>query len=128
VLDAARDTPAARAAERTRHARYEAEGRARAAAIGRDRECGRADGRGPVGPLDGRRRTGIDAQHREIAVYIDARQLRLGLTAVGEGDRGRVTANVVRVGEHRAVADDYASATAPIAESDDRRSDLVEDR
>ena len=45
--------------------------------------------------------------------------------AVGEGHRGLVATNVVGIGQDRAVADDYAGAAAPTAESDDRWADLV---
>ena len=60
----------------------------------------------------GGRVAGVDREHDEVAVGVDAGDLGLHGAAVGEGHLGGAVAQVVGVGEHEALADDDAAPAA----------------
>ena len=126
MLDARRDPAPARAAERAPGSRDEPEADAEAAAARvREGEDGLADARRPVGPRDRRRGGGVDRDHGDVAVDIDAGNGALGGAPVAEDDRARLVPHVVRVRQHLPVRDDDAAAEA--AEADDGGTDLLDD-
>ena len=109
VLEAARDTAAARAPERAIRAADQAERDPQAVAAG-DGEHGLAQAGGVGRPLDGGRSAGGDLEHDQVAVGIDAPHGRLLGAAIGEGDRGRAITEVVGTGQDLAGGDHDAGA------------------
>ena len=126
VLDARRDPAPARAAEAAPGSRDETEADAKAAAARvREREDRQADCRRSLGPLDRRRAGGVDQDHGDVAVDVDAGDLALGRATVREDDRARLAPDVVCVRQHLPVRHDDAAAEAP--EADDGGADLLGD-
>ena len=121
MLDAAVDPPAARAAERPRDRRHEAERDARPATVaGAGPEDGAADGeRRAVAPLERGRAGRVDVDDREIAVAVPAGDGPARATAVSERDGDFVAAQVVGVGQDLARGDDDAGAARAAADPDD---------
>ena len=81
-----------------------------------------------VRPCGGGRSGGVGAKHREIAVTVDGQYLSLGCAAVGETELCRSVSQVVGVGEHLPVGDDYSCASAVTPDRDGGRPDVVGDR
>jgi len=97
--------------------------RSPAAARVRKREYRLPDRGRSVGPRDRRHAGGVDRDHGDVAVDIDAGDRALGCTAVAEDDRARLAPYVVGVRQHFPSA-----ATTPLPEAreaDDRGTDLL---
>jgi hypothetical protein len=91
-------------------------------------EDGRADRElGAVGPLDCGGARGVDLHDGEIAVAVDARDRAAGPAAISEGDGHLIAAQVVGVGQDRALGDHDAGAARAAADPDDGGADAFRD-
>jgi hypothetical protein len=122
VLDAAGDAPAPRPAEGAADRRHQPEGDAQLPAGVGDREHRGADAGGAVvGPGDGGGAAGVDRDHRQVGVHVDAGDAADHAAAVGEHHRGLLAAEVVGVGGDPAVGQHHPGAAAAAAADADHR-------
>ncbi|TME30910.1 MAG: hypothetical protein E6I62_08030 [Chloroflexi bacterium] len=122
MLDRSGDPPATRAAERAPDPRYEAGGDPQALS-GRvaDRDHRRSDlQRSAVAPVEGLGVAGFNADHREVAIAVDAQHLAIGLAAIQEVDVHLVAVQVVGVGQDLALLE-HDPRTAPPSVADAHR-------
>ena len=76
-----------------------------------------------VGPRDRGRAGGVDRDHGDVAVDVDAGDCALGRAPVAEDDRACLAPHVVRVRQHLSFRHDDAAAEA--SEADDGGTDLL---
>ena len=124
MFDARRDPAPAWAAERAPGPGDEPEADTQAAAARvREREDRLADRGHSVGPRDRRRAGGVDGDHGDVAVDVDAGDCAPGCAPVAEDDRACLVPHVVRVRQHLPLRHNDAAAEAP--EADDGGTDLL---